>query len=175
MIRAPTLASTIALGLALACRPTPSAPPVASPPAGALPPSRHTAGEVVEANVPLQHGGVLGLAELRGKLVVLELVDAAHRDAAIESEYAALQAEGDGRLAVVMVSLDADGWGGDVPPFVLGWDPQGALAARLHAAGVPCVLLLDGAGRIVAQYSGARAPGHGQLVAAARAALPTAP
>jgi hypothetical protein len=168
MTRAPLLA----LGLA-ACRPTPPAEPAVTPPSGALPPSRHAAGEVVEANVPLQHGGVLGLAELRGKLVVLELVDAAHRDPAIESEYAALQADGDGRLAVVMVSLDADGWGGDVPPFVLGWDPQGALAARLHAAGMPCVLLLDAGGRIVAQYSGARSPGHGQLVAAARAALPT--
>lgn len=163
----------LALALALACRPTPPADPDAPPPMGALPPSRHVAGEVVEANVPLQQGGVLGLAELRGKLVVLELVDAAHRDPAIEAEYAALQADGDGRLAVVMVSLDADGWGGDVPPFVLGWDPQGALAARLHAAGVPCVLLLDADGRIVAQYAGARAPGHGQLVAAARAALPT--
>lgn len=163
----------VVLGLALgACRPaTPAAPaePPGAPPS--LPPSRHGAGEIVEANVPLQQGGVIGLAELRGKHVVLEVVDGAHRDAAVESDYAGVLAQAQGRVAIVMVSLDADGWSGDVPPFVLGWDPQGALAARLHAASVPTVMLLDGEGRVIAQYAGARTPGHAELLAVLRAAL----
>lgn len=153
-----------------ACTPT-TTNPVDSQTPGPLPPSRHAAGEVVDANVPLQQGGVIALAELRGKLVVLEVVDAAHRDAGVESDYAMLLAESAGKLEVVMVSIDADGWVGDVPPFVLGWDPQGALAARLRAANVPTVLLLDVDGRVTAQYAGARTPGHAELVAMLRRAL----
>ena len=155
----------------LACKPVPDASVLVAPTRGQLPPSRHAAGEQVDANVPLQQGGVLSLAELRGKVVVLEVVDAAHRDAAVEAEYAAVLARFAGRVEVVMVSLDADGWVGDVPPFVLGWDPQGALAARLLAASVPTVLLLDTAGRVVTQYSGARKPNHAALIAALHEAL----
>lgn len=156
-----------------ACTPTVSKP-VPSQTPGPLPPSRHAAGEVVDANVPLQQGGVIALAELRGKLVVLEVVDAAHRDAAVESDYATLLTEAPGKVEVVMVSIDPDGWVGDVPPFVLGWDPQGALAARLLAADVPTVLLLDADGRVTAQYAGARTPGHAELVASLRRALASA-
>lgn len=165
-----------ALGvLLLGCRPPAAPTPATTSTAQALPPSRHATGEIVDANVPLQQGGVLGLAELRGKHVVLEVVDGAHRDAAVEADYAALLAEAAGRVEIVMVSLDAEGWTGDVPPFVLGWDPQGALGARLHAASVPTVMLLDGQGRVVAQYAGARAPGHAALLETLRAALGTDP
>lgn len=156
--------------LVLACTPTaPRKAPPSTPPS-TLPPSRHAAGEVVDANVPLPDGGVLGLAELRGKLVVLELVDTAHRDAAVESDYAKVQSEAPD-VEIVMVSLDAEGWVGDVPPFRLGWDPQGALGARLLVASVPTVMLLDRDGRVAAQYSGARAPGHAELLAKLRASL----
>lgn len=134
-------------------------------------PSRHAAGEVVDANVPLPDGGVLGLAELRGKLVVLELVDTARRDPAVEADYTRVLDEAADRVEIVMVSLDAEGWAGDVPPFRLGWDPQGALAARLLVASVPTVMLLDRDGRVAAQYSGARAPGHAELLATLRASL----
>jgi hypothetical protein len=155
----------------LACTTT---TPRATPPAQApesRPPSRHAAGEVVDANVPLPDGGVVALADLRGKLVVLELVDTAHRDAAVESDYARVLAEAEGAVEIVMVSLDAEGWAGDTPPFRLGWDPQGALAARLLAASVPTVILIDREGRVAAQYSGARAPGHGELLAKLRSSL----
>lgn len=168
----PALAWAV-LGLGIACRPAQVSTPAGSDVPAALPPSRLVQGEIVEANVPLQQGGVVGLAELRGRLVVLELVDAAHRDAAIESDYAALASGGAESVAVVMVSLDADGWGVDVPPFVLGWDPQGALAARLRVASVPTVMLIDREGRVLTQYSGTREPGHRALMDAARRAQGT--
>jgi len=172
-MRAFALAIVLVLVLALGCRPVSPTPPAPSPskPAIARPPSRHAQGERIDVNVPLQDGGVLALAELRGKLVVLELVDRSHRDPVAERDYAGLVAEAAGEIEIVMVTLDGDGWGGDVPPFVLGWDPQGALAARLHAASMPTVLLLDREGRVATQYSGARTPGHGALLEAARGAL----
>jgi len=159
------------VALALAC--TTTTPRTTSPSTtpGARAPSRHAAGEVVDANVPLPDGGVLGLAELRGKLVVLELVDSARRDPAVEADYACVLDEAPGRVEIVMVSLDAEGWAGDVPPFRLGWDPQGALAARLLVASVPTVMLLDRNGRVAAQYSGGRAPGHADLLSTLRASL----
>jgi hypothetical protein len=164
--------SVVAVVVALACGPQQgptTAPSDAASPASTLPPSRHDTGALLEGNVPLAQGGVLPLVELRGKLVVVEVVDAAHRDDAVESDYAALQRELGERLVVVLVSLDHDGWQDQSPPFVLGWDPQGAFAARLQAASLPTVLLLDAQGRIVQQYAGARTPGHRELVAAVHA------
>lgn len=154
-----------------ACKPTSTTVPPAEPtPPGATPPSRHATGEQVDVSVPLQQGGVVALPELRGKLVLLELVDQAHRDDAVLAEYQSLQRELGEQLTVVVVSLDRDGWSGDTPPFVLGWDPAGALAARLHAGSIPAVLLLDREGRILEQYAGAREPGHAKIMARARAA-----
>ncbi len=164
--------SLLPLWLVLACTTTTTTrTPPATPSSGDFPPSRHAAGEVVDANVPLPDGSVLPLAELRGKLVVLELVDAAHRDAKVEADYAAVLRDAGDRVEIVMVSLEPEGWAGDVPPFRLGWDPQGALAARLLAASVPTVMLLDRDGRVAAQYSGTRAPGHAELLAKLEGAL----
>jgi hypothetical protein len=39
--------------------------------------------------------------------------------------------------------------------FDLGWDPQGALAARLQAAALPTVVILDRRGRITFVQAGA--------------------
>lgn len=161
------------LALGLGCRPPTArtSEPGAADAPKSLPTSRHAAGEVLDANIPLAHGGVLTLTSLRGKVVILELDDAAHRDAAVEADYAAL-AEGAGaELAIVMVALDPGGWHDDAPPHLLGWDPQGALAAKLHAAALPTVLVLDAEGRIAHQYGGARTPGHAEALATAKRLL----
>lgn len=117
-------------------------------------------GEVLELVVPLWGGGVQDLAQLRGRPVLLELADAASpgREAA-QARYRALVQQ-QSELAVVSVALDADAaglpeaWTDDRPPFILGWDPQGALAARLQLVVLPTVVLLDEAGTIVAVHEG---------------------
>jgi len=82
------------------------------------------------------------------------------RDAAQQRWRALVEQRGDA-VAVVCVALDADAnalpasWIDDPPPFVLGWDPQGAIAARLQARVLPTVVLLDAGGTIVAVFEGA--------------------
>jgi hypothetical protein len=157
----------------LGCRPAAHAT-TTKPDGGAptaLPTSRHAAGDVLDANVPLAHGGVLPLASLRGKVVILELGGAADRDATVEADYAALAESSGDRLAIVMVALDPGGWHDDAPPHTLGWDPQGALAAKLHAATLPTVIVLDAEGRIAHQYGGARTAGHAETMATAKRLL----
>jgi hypothetical protein len=149
-------------------------PPVEHP-LQPLPPSKHAAGEQLDANVPLADGGVLALPSLRGKVVILELCDAAHRDATAEADYAALAQTAGDALAIVMVALDRDGWHDDAPPHTLGWDPQGALAARLRAATLPTVLVLDAEGRIAYQYGGARTSGHADVLSTAQRLLAGSP
>ncbi|HWB74564.1 MAG TPA: hypothetical protein VG755_06405 [Nannocystaceae bacterium] len=165
-------AALVVVLAALGCRPAheESLPPV-EPPVLPLTPSKHKDGEVLDANVPLADGGVLALPSLRGKVVILELCDAAHRDASAEADYTALAQSSGDALAIVMVALDRDGWHDDAPPHTLGWDPQGALAARLRAATLPTVLVLDAQGRIAYQYGGARASGHADVLATAQRLL----
>ncbi len=155
-----------------ACRPAgPTVTPPVETPQGPLPPSRHADGEVLDANIPLAHGGVLVLASLRGKVVILELCDAAHRDPAAEADYTALAESSNDALTVVMIALDPEGWADDAPPHTLGWDPQGALAAKLRAAALPTVLVIDAEGRIAHQYGGTRTTGHAETLASARRLL----
>jgi hypothetical protein len=118
-------------------------------------------GQGLELTVPLMGGGRRELAELRGKPVLLELADAGSpgRDAAQARWRALVAGRGEG-IAVVCVALDPDAaalpasWTDDPPPFVLGWDPQGALAARLQLVVLPTVVLLDAAGTIAAVHEG---------------------
>lgn len=118
-------------------------------------------GQVLELSVPLVGGGQQPLAELRGRPVLLELADAGvhERDAAQQRWRALVEGKG-GTVAVVCVAMDADAnalpasWIDDPPPFVLGWDPQGAIAARLQARVLPTVVLLDASGKIVAVHEG---------------------
>jgi hypothetical protein len=113
-------------------------------------------GEVLELTVPLVGGGQRGLAELRGTPVLLELADASEPDReAVQRRWRALVEQRGDAVAVVCVAMDADpnalpaSWIDDPPPFVLGWDPQGAIAARLQLRVLPTVVLLDAQGRIV--------------------------
>jgi hypothetical protein len=171
-VRASGLAALVLLGCRPATPTTTKAPDDSAP--AALPTSRHAAGEVLDANIPLAHGGVLPLASLRGKVVILELGGAADRDATVEADYAALAESSGAGLAIVMVALDPGGWHDDAPPHTLGWDPQGALAAKLRAATLPTVIVLDTEGRIAHQYGGARTSGHPETIATAKRLL-TAP
>lgn len=144
----------VLLGL-VACKPA-TQPDPARPdePAAPTSASRHASGELVDANVPLASGEVLALASLRGKVVLLELSDASHRDAAVLADYARLVETHGENVAIVVVSLDAAGWETSAAAYQLGWDPAGALAAKLHAAKLPTVLVLDRDGRIAYQYGG---------------------
>ncbi len=118
-------------------------------------------GELLDVAVPLVGGGTQALAELRGQPVLLELSDAGSpgREQA-QARWRALVDRREDALAVVSVALDAEAsalpasWTDDPPPFVLGWDPQGALAARLQLAVLPTVVLIDARGAIVAVFEG---------------------
>ncbi len=144
----------VLLGL-VACKPsTQPGPARPDEPAAPTSASRHASGELVDANVPLASGEVLALASLRGKVVLLELSDASHRDAAVLADYARLAETHGEDVAIVVVSLDAAGWETSAAAYQLGWDPAGALAAKLHAAKLPTVIVLDRDGRIVYQYGG---------------------
>jgi hypothetical protein len=119
-------------------------------------------GQVLELTIPLVGGGRRALAELRGRPVLLELADAGsgERERAQARWRALVEREGDA-VAVVCVALDAEAtalptsWVEDPPPFVLGWDPQAALAARMQLVVLPTVVLLDAGGVIVGVYEGA--------------------
>jgi peroxiredoxin len=145
-------------------------------------------GEPLEATIPLLSGDTTRLSELRGRVVILEL-SATDRPGWSEAHrhYRSLVAAGD--VEVVAVSADPapeplqEDWDTDTPPFVLAWDPQGALALRLGVKALPTTFVLDPLGRIVGATVGfdagtlaeidklvekARAPGRSELGSAAR-------
>ena len=102
------------------------------------------------------------LSRLRGRVVVVELTATwVERWPETYAFYNRLLAEHAGQLAVVVVTLDNERGalspepGTRAPGFTLGWDPQGALAARLQAAALPTVVVLDRAGEIVHAQGGA--------------------
>jgi cytochrome oxidase Cu insertion factor (SCO1/SenC/PrrC family) len=156
----------LVLFAAVACKPaqdTATVQPIA--PGQPTSASRHATGEQLDANVPLASGDVLALAALRGKVVLLELSDADHRNADVLADYTRLIATHGDAVAIVVVSLDAAGWDGTAATYELGWDPGGALAAKLHAAALPTVLVLDREGRVAYQYGGKKAGAHAEAIA----------
>jgi hypothetical protein len=157
--------------LLAACRTTPVATPVVvappetpdAPPDPLLNPMNRAAGELLEATVPLVDGDGLPLGDLRGRVVVLELT-ATYADRWPESfafYTRLLQQHGPDRLAVIVVALDSERAALSPEPgvrgrgFDLGWDPQGALAARLQVAALPTVVVLDRSGRVAFIQGGA--------------------
>ena len=122
--------------------------------------SNKQAGETLELTIPRFEGGTLELAELRGRIVVLEL--SASWEPGWASMHAAypglLERVGSDQVAVVLVSLDPDtaaieqdvaDAGGGSEAVIRGWDPMGAVAAKLHVATFPTVFVLDAEGNIV--------------------------
>ncbi|MBL9099898.1 MAG: TlpA family protein disulfide reductase [Myxococcales bacterium] len=167
----------VALALACACRtaPAPPHPTVAPSPPESLPdpittPVNREPGELLDATVPLVDGDGLPLAGLRGRVVVLELTATwTERWPETFAFYTRLlQQHGPDRLAVVVVAMDNERAALSPEPglrgrgFDLGWDPQGALAARLQVAALPTVVVLDRQGRVAFVQGGA---GAGSTVA----------
>jgi len=162
--RATLTALALALALpAIACQTAPRKPAPSFPPEPPAPlpdpvhaPIDRETGELLEATVPLLDGAGLQLAILRGRVVVLEL-SATWADRWSESfafYNRLLQQHGPERLAVVVVAMDSERATLSPEPgvrargFDLGWDPQGALAARLQVAALPTVVVLDRGGHI---------------------------
>lgn len=153
-------------------------PDTGASPADALAPIRSNPGDLLDLVVPLPGGDALALAQLRGRVVVLELTSA--EGPGWPETFAfynrLLREHGPDRLAVVVVAVDPERAALSPEPdvrahgFELGWDPQGALAARLQAAALPTVIVLDRDGRISFIQSGP-APGAGPLADSVRAAL----
>lgn len=168
------LAALAALALAAivasACQTAPRKPGPAQTPEAPAPlpdpvhaPVNREPGELLEATVPLVDGDGLPLGDLRGRVVVLELT-ATYADRWPESfafYTRLLQQHGPDRLAVVVVALDSERAALSPEPgvrgrgFDLGWDPQGALAARLQVAALPTVVVLDRNGRVAFIQGGA--------------------
>ena len=117
-------------------------------------------GQPLDATIPLFAGDSTQLSALRGKVVILEL-SATDRPGwqQAHTHYRALLTELTD-LEVVAVSIDdaieplQAEWDVDPPPFVLGWDPQGALALRLGVKSLPTMFVLDREGRIVGATAG---------------------
>lgn len=158
-------ARTLVLALALAgCQTAPGKPRSTVPPnlpPEPLPDPVHAPidrepGELLAATVPLVDGDGLDLTSLRGRVVALELTATwAGRWPETFAFYSRLlQEHGPDRLAVVVVAMDAERATLSPEPgvrgrgFDLGWDPQGALAARLQVAALPTVVVLDRQGRV---------------------------
>ena len=176
------LAALAALALAAivasACQTAPRKPGPAQTPEAPAPlpdpvhaPVNREPGELLEATVPLVDGAGLPLTELRGRVVVLEL-SATWADRWSESfafYNRLVQLHGPDHLAVVVVAMDNERATLSPEPglrtrgFDLGWDPQGALAARLQVAALPTVVVLDRAGRI-SFVQGGSPPGATQAI-----------
>lgn len=175
-LRAPLLA----LAVAAACTRTPPArDPEPEPAPGPGAPIRGDAGEVLDVTVPLVDGRGVPLQQLRGRVVVLELTSAA--DPAWRETFSfynrLVREHGPEHLAVFVVAVDPERAALSPEPdlradgFELGWDPQGALAARLQAAALPTVVVLDRAGRIAFVQGGPAAGAARALEDSVRAAL----
>lgn len=177
--RAPTPRLLLAIAaLALACQTTTTTkpPPLPPEPPAPLPDPVHApidreTGELLDATVPLVDGAGLPLARLRGRVVVLEL-SATWADRWAESfafYNRLLQQHGPDKLAVVIVAMDSERATLSPEPglrgrgFDLGWDPQGALAARLQVAALPTVVVLDRGGHI-SFVQGGSPPGATQAI-----------
>ncbi len=135
--------------------PLPPEPPAPLPDPVHTPVNRET-GELFEATVPLVDGDGLPLASLRGRVVVLELTATwAKRWSETYPFYTRLlEQHGPEQLAVIVIAMDSERATLSPEPgvrgrgFDLGWDPQGALAARLQVAALPTVVVLDRQGRV---------------------------
>jgi hypothetical protein len=166
--RRPALAGLILCVPLLACGPSPAptehpeATLPAEPEAPGIPAeaSNKSAGEQLDLTIPLFEGGSMELSQLRGRAVVLEL--SASWEAGWSSMHARypemLKERGDEQLAIVLVSLDPESavigqdvaaMGEDGAAIIRGWDPMGAIAAKLKVARFPTVFVLDAEGRIV--------------------------
>jgi len=138
-------------------------------------------GVPIELEVPLISGESEALADLRGKVVVLMLSSSDRPGwSGFRSHFETRLGEvGRERLVVVAVANDADPehlkaeWDRDPPPFLLGWDPDGALALRLGVAKLPAVFVLDPEGKTRGNVASADADALATVDTWVDAALPS--
>ncbi len=127
-----------------------------------LAPTNRDVGQQLELTIPLVGGESLQLSQLRGRVVVVELtatwVERWPETYAFYNRM--ITTYGPEQLAVVVVVLDNERSalspepGTRGPGFELGWDPQGAVAARVQAAALPTVIVLDREGALVHHQGG---------------------
>jgi len=132
--------------------------------------------DVTDVRVPLLGGEVLALASLAGRPALLVIVattgvgaepelaaaTGAAWTAGIDRQLARWHARlGPGALPAVHVSLAADvaaverEWRALTAEWLQGWDPGGAVAARLGVSRLPAALLIGRDGRVAAAWVGA--------------------
>lgn len=133
--------------------------------------AREAPGDVLVATIPRLDGGVLQLEALRGAPLVLVLgatADPAFDD--VRGSIESLVGRHAG-LRVVVVAMDPTEdvvprtWPGGPQSVVLGWDPQGALAARLQVRTLPTIFVLDRDGRLALVRGGASATALAEIEA----------
>ena len=109
-------------------------------------PANKGEGDVVELTIPGVEGEFIDLAQLRGKTVLLAIsgTSEAHWEELLGWLDATQAQDPQSRVAVLVASdPEADALDGVMSPVRLGWDPQGAVAARLSVARLPTVFVID--------------------------------
>lgn len=154
--------------LLMACKPpvVPSTPldteateaPEALHPLEPEAPANQSAGDQLDLQVPAVEGGVVDLGAFAGRCYLLTIgePDTSSWDRAVDlirSQRAQLtESQGANPAAVefVLVASTPDATALDdlIVPWHLGWDPQGALAARLEIARLPTSFVVGPDGRI---------------------------
>lgn len=156
------LLGTIALAPAV-CQPNTTPPEQttgsdANAPATAQVTPEGERGDAVAVTVPLYRDGLVRTEDLRDKVVVLDVFSPDEADWSTKHlAWRSLQEDHPETLVVVTVATTSDDtnlvatWDADPPAYLVGWDPQGALALRLGVEALPTVLVLDPQGRVVAR------------------------
>lgn len=169
------IGSAWVLAFVCACRPPvePAAPAddaadAAEFEAGPLEPSEpanKAAGDELSLVIPGVESEVIDLATLRGQTVILAVSGTTEANfEELLSWLEAMQAAAPDRVSVLVASdPEADALDAILSPVRLGWDPQGAVAARLSVARLPTVFVIDPEGRVRVVTAGFEAAHRTQL------------
>ena len=115
-------------------------------------PANKAAGDQIDLLVPGVESEFIDLVDLRGKTVILALSGTQELGwSELLAWMEAVQAAAPESRVCVLVAADpeADALDGILSQVRLGWDPQGAVAARLSVARLPTVFLIDPQGRVL--------------------------
>ena len=132
-------------------------------------PANKGEGEQLDMLIPGVESRAINLADLRGKTVVLAISSTDQdRFDALLSWLEGVQAVDPQTRASILVLSDPEATALDevMSPIALGWDPQGAVAARLSVARLPTIFVIDAQGSIVVVTPGFEAAHQAQLEAA---------
>jgi hypothetical protein len=131
-------------------------------------PANRAAGDQLDATITVPGGGAIELANLRGRPVLLEISASGELGFAEAHRFYAELVATHPELAVLVVleELDDSALVGLPGGLTAGWDPAGALAAKLSVATLPTMFVLDRSGRITAIVNGWDASVEAKLRAA---------